>query len=185
MAEERVQRRLAAILAADVVGYSRLMERDETGTLARLKSLRAEVFDPTTKRFDGRIFKNTGDGALAEFASAVVAVQCAVEIQRALAERNAELPEDARVVLRIGISLGDVIVDGDDLFGNGVNIAARMESLAEPGAICVSANVHEHIGNTLDVTFEDLDEQAVKNIDRPVRSYRVHLGPCRPRVRYG
>ena len=180
MAEERVQRRLAAILAADVVGYSRLMERDETGTLARLKSLRAEVFDPTTKRFDGRIFKNTGDGALAEFASAVVAVQCAVEIQRALAERNAELPEDARVVLRIGISLGDVIVDGDDLFGNGVNIAARMESLAEPGAICVSANVHEHIGNTLDVTFEDLGEQAVKNIDRPVRSYRVHLGPAAP-----
>ena len=169
MAEERVQRRLAAILAADVVGYSRLMERDETGTLARLKSLRSEVFDPTTMRFDGRIFKNTGDGALAEFASAVDAVQCAVEIQRALAERNADLPEDARIILRIGISLGDVIVEGDDLYGNGVNVAARMEGLAEPGAICVSANVHEHVGNALDLTFEDLGEQAVKNIDRPVR----------------
>ena len=177
MAEGRIQRRLAAILAADVVGYSRLMERDETGTLARLKSLRAEVFDPTTLRFDGRIFKNTGDGALAEFGSAVDAVQCAVEIQRALAERNADLPEDARIILRIGISLGDVIVEGDDLYGNGVNVAARMEGLAEPGAICVSANVHEHVGNALDITFEDLGEQAVKNIDRPVRSYRVHLEP--------
>jgi len=178
MAEERVQRRLAAILAANVVGYSRLMEQDETGTLTRLKSLRSEVFDPTTKRFDGRIFKNTGDGALVEFGSAVDAVQCAVEIQRALALRNADLPEDKRITLRIGISLGDVIVEGDDLFGNGVNIAARMESLAEPGAICVSGNVHEHIVNALDVTFEDLGEQAVKNLDRPVRSYRVNLEPA-------
>ncbi|MEE8098392.1 MAG: adenylate/guanylate cyclase domain-containing protein [Hyphomicrobium sp.] len=178
MAEERVQRRLAAILAADVVGYSRLMEQDETGTLARLKSLRSEVFDPRTKQFDGRIFKNTGDGALAEFGSAVDAVQCAVEIQRALAQRNADLPEDLRIILRIGISLGDVIVEGDDLYGNGVNVAARMEGLAEPGAICVSGNVHEHIGNALDVTFEDLGEQSVKNIDRPVRSYRVHLEPA-------
>ena len=175
MAEERVQRRLAAILAADVVGYSRLMERDETGTLGRLKSLRSEVFDPTTAQFNGRIFKNTGDGALAEFGSAVDAVQCAVEIQRTLARRNDELPEDMGIILRIGISLGDVIVEGDDLYGNGVNIAARMEGLAEPGEICVSGNVHEHMGNSLDVTFEDLGEQAVKNIDRPVRSYRVNL----------
>ncbi len=175
MAEERVQRRLAAILAADVVGYSRLMEQDETGTLTRLKSLRSEVFDPRTKQFDGRIFKTTGDGALAEFGSAVDAVQCAVEIQRALAQRNAELPREQRIVLRIGVSLGDVIVDGDDLYGNGVNVAARMEGLAEPGAICVSANVHEHVGSALDVTFEDLGEQTVKNLDRPVRSYRVHL----------
>ncbi len=178
MAEGRIQRRLAAILAADVVGYSRLMERDETGTLARFRTLRSEVFDPTTQQFDGRIFKNTGDGALAEFGSAVDAVQCAVEIQRALAERNAELPEAARIGLRIGISLGDVIVEGDDLYGNGVNVAARMEGLAEPGAICVSGNVHEHLGNALDVTFEDLGEQAVKNIDRPVRCYRVHLEPA-------
>jgi len=175
MADERVQRRLAAIVAADVVGYSGLMEHDEAGTLARLKSLRAEVFDPTTTRFGGRVFKNTGDGALSEFASAVDAVQSAVEVQRALAARNADLPADARIILRIGISLGDVIVDGDDLYGNGVNIAARMEGLAEPGAICVSGNVHEHVCNTLDVTFEDLGEQVVKNIDRPVRSYRVHL----------
>lgn len=175
MAGERVQRRLAAILAADVVGYSRLMEQDETGTLSRLKMLRSEVFDPRTTQFDGRIFKNTGDGALVEFASAVDAVQCAVEIQRELARRNADLPEAAQIILRIGISLGDVIVENDDLYGNGVNIAARMEGLAEPGAICVSANVHEHIGNALDVCFEDLGEQTVKNIDRPVRCYRVHL----------
>ncbi len=151
MAEERVQRRLAAILAADVVGYSSLMEQDETGTLARLRSLRAEVFDPTTDQFNGRIFKNTGDGALAEFSSAVDAVQCAIDIQRALALRNADLPEDLRIILRIGISLGDVIVEGDDLYGNGVNVAARMEGLAEPDGICVSANVHEHAGNALDV----------------------------------
>ena len=178
MAENRVQRRLAAILAADIVGYSRLMERDEIGTLARLKSLRAELFDPTTKRFDGRIFKNTGDGALVEFASAVDAVQCAVEIQRALAERDADQPEDNRIVLRIGISLGDVIVDGDDVFGNGVNVAARMEGLAEPAGICVSGNVHEHVANVLDVTFEDLGEQSVKNIDRPIRAYHVGLEPA-------
>lgn len=146
MAEERAQRRLAAILAADVVGYSRLMERDETGTLARLKSLRAEIFDPETKRFSGRIFKNTGDGALAEFGSAVDAVQCAVDIQHLLALRNVDLPEDRRIILRIGISLGDVIVEGGDLYGNGVNVAARMEGLAEPGAICISGNVHEHMG---------------------------------------
>jgi adenylate cyclase len=181
MADDRIQRRLAAILAADVVGYSRMMERDETGTLARLRALRSKVFDPATHRFDGRIFKTTGDGALAEFGSAVDAVQCAVEIQRALAERNADLPEHARIILRIGISLGDVIVEGDDLYGNGVNVAARMEGLAEPGAICVSGNVHEHMGNALDVTFEDLGEQAVKNMDRPVRSYRVHLDPAAAR----
>ncbi len=178
MAEERVQRRLAAIMAADVVGYSRLMEQDEVGTLARLKSLRSEVFDPRTKQFDGRIFKNTGDGALAEFGSAFDAVQCAIEIQRTLARRNADLPEELRIILRVGIRLGDVIVEGDDLFGNGVIVAARMEGLAEPGAICVSGNVHEHIGNALDVTFEDLGEQAVKNIDRPIRAYRVHLEPA-------
>lgn len=175
MAEERIQRRLAAILVADVVGYSRLMEQDETGTLARLRSLRSEVFDPRTKQFDGRIFKNTGDGAIAEFGSAINAVQCAVDIQRALAQRNADLPEGGRIILRIGISLGDVIVEGNDLYGNGVNVAARMEGLAESGGICVSGNVHEHIGTSLDVNFEDLGEQSVKNMDRPVRCYRVRL----------
>ncbi len=173
MAEERLQRRLAAILAADVVGYSRMMDGDEAGTLARLKTLRSEVFDPITAQFGGRIFKTTGDGALAEFASAFDAVQAAIEVQRALVERNAAVPEDRRIVLRIGISLGDVIVEGDDLYGNGVNIAARMEALAEPGAICVSGNVHEHAGSAPGVVFEDLGEQAIKNIDRPVRCYRV------------
>ncbi len=177
MAEKRVQRRLAAILAADVVGYSRMMGEDEFGTLAQLKTLRRELFEPKTAQFGGRIFKNTGDGALVEFGSAIDAVQCAVEIQRALARRNADVPEDRRIILRIGISLGDVIVDGDDLYGNGVNVAARMESLAEPGAICISGNVHEHVGNALDVTFEDLGEQTVKNIGQPVRSYRISFEP--------
>jgi TolB-like protein len=177
MAEERVQIRLAAILAADVVSYTRLMDTDEAGTLSRLKLLRSEIFDPKTEEFGGRIFKNTGDGALAEFGSSVDAVQCAVEIQRALAVRNAEAREDQQLILRIGISQGDVIVDADDLFGNGVNVAARMEGLAEPGGICISGNVQEHIGNTLDIALEDLGEQSVKNIDRPVRCYRVHLEP--------
>ena len=177
MAEERVQRRLAAILAADVVGYTRLMDTDEAGTLARLKMLRSEIFDPKTAAFGGRIFKNTGDGALAEFSSSVDAVQCAVEIQRALATRNADMAAGEQLILRIGISQGDVIVDGDDLFGNGVNVAARMEGLAEPGGICVSGNVQEHVGNSLDVDLQDLGDQSVKNIDRPVRCYRVQLEP--------
>ena len=129
MAKERVQRRLAAILAADVVGYSRMMDADEAGTLARFKSLRLELFDPKAEQFGGRIFKNTGDGALAEFGSAVDAVQCAIEIQRGLARRNSKEPEDRRIVLRIGINLGDVIVEGDDIFGGGVNAAARLEGL--------------------------------------------------------
>jgi adenylate cyclase len=173
MAEPHLHRRLAAILAADVVGYSRMMEADESGTMTRLKTLRADVFDPTTARMDGRIFKNTGDGALVEFGSAFGAVQCAVEVQRALAERNAELPEDQQIVLRIGISLGDVIVDGEDLFGNGVNVAARMEALANPGEACISGNVYEHVASTLDFTFEDLGEQTIKGIDRPIRAYRL------------
>jgi adenylate cyclase len=142
-----------------------------------LKTLRSEIFDPKTDEFGGRIFKNTGDGALAEFGSSVDAVQCAVEIQRALAVRNAEAPKDQQLILRIGISQGDVIVDGEDLYGNGVNVAARMEGLAEAGGICVSGNVQEHIGNSLNVSLEDLGEQTVKNIDRPVRCYRVHLEP--------
>ena len=175
MAEERVQRRLAAILAADVVGYTRMMSTDEPGTLARLKRLRSEIFDPNIDRFGGRIFKTTGDGALAEFGSAVDAVQCSVQIQRELDRRNAEAPEGQRMELRIGISLGDVVVDGGDLFGNGVNVAARMEGLAEPGGICVSGNVQEHIGNTLDVSLDDLGEQKVKNIDSPIRCYRILL----------
>jgi adenylate cyclase len=175
MTDKRVQRRLAAILAADVVGYSRLMGEDEEGTLARMKKLRGEVIDPKIAEYGGRIFKTTGDGFLAEFASAVDAVRHAVDVQRILAERAATTPDAGGIAFRIGISLGDVMVDGDDLFGNGVNIAARMEGLAEAGGICVSGNVQEHIGNALDVALEDLGEQTVKNIDRPVRCYRVHL----------
>ena len=175
MPEERLQRRLAAILAADVVAYSRMMAADEAGTLGRLKTLRTEVFDPTTAQFNGRIFKNTGDGALAEFASAVDAVQCAVEIQRDLAARNGALEEDQRTLLRIGISLGDVIVEGDDLFGNGVNVAARMEGLAAPGEICISENVHEHVRSSLEFEFVDLGAQTVKNIDQPIRCGSVQV----------
>lgn len=176
MAEERVQRKLAAILAADVVGYSRLMEADETGTLNRLKALRRDLFVPTTESFGGRLFKVTGDGALAEFPSAVDALNCAVSVQRALAGRNARLPENQRIELRVGISLGDVIVEGDDLYGRGVNIAARLEGLAEPGGICISGNVHEHVRGTTGLVFRDLGKREVKNIADPVHAYGVQLG---------
>lgn len=173
MGEDRVQRRLAVILSADVVGYSRLMEADEQGTLTRLKSLRREVFQPKTKEHGGRIFKTTGDGALVEFASAVGAVRSAIEIQRALAARNADVADGQRLMLRIGISLGDVIIEGGDLYGNGVNVAARMQTLAEPGGICISGNVHEHLGDVLDMAFEDLGNQNVKSFDRPIRCFRL------------
>ena len=178
MATERVDRRLAAILAADVAGYSRLMGADEEGTLARLKAHRRELVDPKVKEHRGRTVKLTGDGALVEFPSVVDAVRCAVEIQRAMADRNAETPEDRRIAFRIGVNLGDVIVDGDDIYGDGVNIAARLEGLAEPGGICVSGTVHDHIGDRLPYAFEDMGEQNVKNIARPVRAYA--LRPERP-----
>jgi adenylate cyclase len=139
---ERVSRRLAAILAADVVGYSRLMGVDEAGTLARLKALRKDVFDPRIAEHGGRIVKLMGDGTLVEFPSVVDAVRCAAEIQRAMTARSAEMPEDQRIVLRIGVNLGDVIVDGEDIYGDGVNVAARLEGLAEPGGLCVSGVVH-------------------------------------------
>ena len=173
MAEQYVQRRLAAILATDVVGYSRLMEADEAGTLDRLKALRRELFEPKTKQYRGRIFKTTGDGALVEFRSAVDAVNSAVDIQRALAEREERVSKDRRIRLRIGVSLGDVIVEGSDLYGNGVNVAARMESLAEPGGICISGNVHEHVRGATALRFNDFGEQQVKNIDTPIRTYSV------------
>ena len=182
MAQERVQRRLAAILATDVVGYSRLMEADEESTLARMKTLRTDVIDPKMTEYGGRIFKTTGDGVLAEFPSAVDAVRLAVDVQRAMARLNADVPEDGRIAFRIGISLGDVMVDGDDLYGNGVNVAARMEGLAETGGICVSGNVQEHIGNTRDIALEDMGEQSVKNIDRPVHAYRIDLDPKKSAV---
>jgi adenylate cyclase len=175
VAEERVERRLAAILAADVVGYSRMMSQDEAGTLARLKALRRELFEPKIKENRGRIFKTTGDGALVEFKSAVDAINSAVDIQRTLAERNESAAEDRHIRLRIGVSLGDVIVEGSDLYGNGVNIAARMEGLAEPGGICISGNVHEHVRGAVELGFEDLGHQEVKNIAEPVHAYRVRL----------
>jgi adenylate cyclase len=173
MAEERLQRRLAAILAADVVGYSRLMRADEAGTLARLKSLRTELIDPRIAEYGGRIVKTTGDGILIEFPSAVDAVQHAVDVQAAVAQRNADVPPDRRMELRMGINVGDVIVDDDDLFGDGVNVAARLEGLAEPGGICVSGNAHEQVRYKLDLAFEDMGEQSVKNIDEPVRVYKI------------
>ena len=175
MAEKRIQRRLAAIMAVDVVGYSRMMDKDEAGTLARLKSVRDAVFEPETKQHGGRTFKMTGDGALAEFASAIEAVQCAIAIQRAVAEHDKSDSEDESIRLRIGISLGDVIVEGGDLYGNGVNVAARMESLAEPGGICVSANVREHLKGDDSIQLDDLGSLEVKNIPDPIKVFRVVL----------
>ncbi len=164
MAEERVQRRLAAILAADVAGYSRLMGTDEAGTLARLKAHRAELIEPTIAEHGGRIVKLMGDGTLVEFTSVVEAVACAVAIQRGMAERNAPMAQDRRIVLRIGINLGDVIVEGEDIYGDGVNVAARLEGLAEPGGIYVSGDVYRQVHNKLDLGFEDLGEREIKNI---------------------
>jgi adenylate cyclase len=168
----RVERRLAAILAADVAGYSRLIEADEEGTLARLKALRAELIGPSIALHRGRIFKTTGDGLLVEFASVVDALRCAAELQAALAESNAPLARDRRIAFRIGIHQGDIVVEEGDIFGDGVNVAARLEALAEPGGICISARVHEDAANRLDFTFEDIGEQTLKNITRPVRVYR-------------
>jgi adenylate cyclase len=173
MAEPRVERRLAAILASDVAGYSRLMGADEEGTLATLKACRRELIDPKIAEHRGRMVKTTGDGALVEFASAVDATRCAVEIQRAMAERNAVIPEDRRVEFRIGINVGDIIIDEKDIFGDGVNVAARLEGLAEPGGICVSGRVHEDVHGKLDIAFEDAGERQLKNILRPVRIFRV------------
>ncbi|CAN7687847.1 LuxR C-terminal-related transcriptional regulator [Phyllobacterium sp. LjRoot231] len=177
MAEERIQRRLAAIMAADVVGYSRLMGADEAATLVALKAHRKELVDAKIAEHQGRIVKLIGDGMLVEFASVVNAVACAAEIQRKMRERNADVPEERRIEFRIGINLGDIIGDENDIYGDGVNVAARLESIAMPGGISVSASVREHIGNRLDIAFEDTGEQVLKNIERPVRVYRVTLGP--------
>src|SRR5437660_254980 len=163
-----MQRRLAAILAADVVGYSRLMGADEMGTLTALKSHRRELVDPAIADHRGRIVKTTGDGMLVEFASVVDAVSCAVHMQRAMAARNADVPQDKRIVFRIGINLGDIIIDGDDIFGDGVNIAARLETLCEPGGVCISRAANDQIRDKLSLSFADLGEQAVKNISRAV-----------------
>ena len=176
MAEERVERRLAAILCADVAGYSRLMGADEEGTLAAFKSDRRELIDPLIVQHRGRIFKTTGDGMLIEFASVVDAVRCAVVVQQGMEDRNVNRPEAERIRFRIGINLGDVIHDEGDIFGDGVNVAARLEGLAEPGGICVSARVQEDAAGKLDLTFEDIGEQQLKNLARPVRVFRVVTG---------
>ena len=171
-----MERRLAAILAADVVGYSRLMDADEEGVLVRLKAHRDEITNPAIANHKGRIVKLIGDGMLAEFASVVDAVRCAVAIQEAMREHSADLPEDQRIQLRIGINLGDVIIDGEDIYGDGVNIAARLEGLAEVGGICISGTVFDHVRNKVGLEFEDLGERQVKNIPEPLRVYRVAMG---------
>jgi TolB-like protein/class 3 adenylate cyclase len=172
---ERVERRLAAILAADVAGYSRLMGRDEAGTLARLRAHRRELIDPKIVEHKGRIVKTTGDGILIEFPSVVEAVACAVAVQRGMGERNARTAEDQRIVFRVGVNLGDVIVESDDIYGAGVNVAARLESVAAPGGVSVSAVVHDQVRDRLDLTFNDMGEQSLKNIARPLRVYQVRL----------
>ncbi len=166
-------RKLTAIIAADVVGYSRLMGGDEAGTLAALKTHRRELIDPKIAEHQGRIVKTTGDGLLIEFPSVVEAVQCAVEIQRAMQERNTDVPADHRIEFRVGINLGDIIIDGDDIYGDGVNVAARLESLAEASGVCISKVVRDQVRDKLDLAFEDLGERQLKNIARPVHVFRI------------
>jgi class 3 adenylate cyclase len=173
--EDRVDRRLAAIMAGDIAGYSRLMGADEEGTLRQLKTHRKELVDPKITEHRGRIVKTTGDGMLVEFVSVVDAVRCAVEIQRGMAERNADVPTQKRIQFRIGINVGDIISDETDIYGDGVNVAARLEGLAEPGGICVSRIVHDQVRDKLSFSFEDMGEQSVKNIARPIGVHRVQI----------
>jgi adenylate cyclase len=168
MASDQVKRKLAAILAADIAGYSKLMGADEAGTLARLKEYRRELIDPKNKQYRGRVVKTTGDGILIEFPSVVDAISCSIEVQQGMCERNANIPPEKRIEFRVGINLGDVIVEGRDLYGDGVNIAARLEGLAEPGGICISQTVFNHARGKIAFEFEDLGELALKNIVRPV-----------------
>ena len=183
MVEERTQRHLAAILAADVAGYTRLMEQDETDTFARLKAHRKELFEPEIEKHGGRVFKLTGNGLLAEFGSVVNAVECAVAIQRGMAERNKDVADDRRIDVRIGINLGDVIVEGEDRHGDGVNITARLQELAEPGGIAVSRTVVDHVKHKLALRFESLGEQRVKNITDPIAVYRLAADRTARRLR--
>ena len=176
MSGERVDRRLAAVLAADVAGYSRLMGADEEGTLARLKAVRKALVDPTIASHRGRIVKTTGDGMLVEFASAVDAVRCAVEVQRSMAEQNAAVPQDQRIEFRIGIHVGDIIFDDNDIFGDGVNIAARLEGIAEAGGVCMSDDAYRQIRGKVEIACDDLGPQTLKNIAEPMRAWRVQLG---------
>jgi adenylate cyclase len=177
VAEEGVERRLTTILAADVVGYSRFMATDEAGTLTSLKAIRRELFEPKTTEHHGRVVKLIGDGTLMEFGSVVDAVTFAVDVQRAMAKRNADVPEDRRITYRMGINIGDIIVEGDDIYGDGVNIAARLEGLAESGGICVSGTVFNHVKGKVDLKFADLGERQLKNIPRSLRVYSVALEP--------
>src|SRR3989440_3976305 len=182
LSSEHVERRLAAILAADVVGSCRLIGIDEEGALAQLKALRKTLFDPKIAEHHGRIVKNTGDGALVEFASVVDAVRCADEIQRSVSERNTDVPQDKRIEFRIGIHVGDIIIDENDIYGDGVNIAVRLEGIAEPGGICISDDARRQIRGKVDVTFEDLGSQSLKNIAEPMRVWRVPYGHAVPAV---
>ncbi len=176
MADDRVQRRLTAILAADVAGYSRLIGEDEEGTLARLKLHRRELIDAKIAEHSGRIVKTSGDGMLIEFPSIVDGVRCALAVQRDMAERNASVPQDKRIEFRIGMHVGDIVIEDDDIFGDGVNIAARLEGIADPGAVCISDDAYRQVRDKLDVAFEDMGERQLKNIARPVRVYGVRFG---------
>src|ERR1700688_4589089 len=184
LSSERVDRRLAAVLAADVAGYSRLMGLNEERTLANLKLFRKTLVDPAIAAHRGRIVKNTGDGMLVEFASAVDAARCAVDIQRAIAKANADVSPEFRIEFRIGIHVGDIIIDDDDIFGDGVNIAARLEGVAEPGGVCISDDAHRQIRGKIDITFDDIGEQTLKNITEPMRAWHIRLaGEAAPAIR--
>jgi len=174
---ERVERRLAAVLAADIAGYSRLMGRDEERTLANLKLFRKTLVDPAIAAHRGRVVKTTGDGMLVEFASAVDAARCAVDVQRGVAGRNAEVPQEIRIEFRIGIHVGDIIFDESDIFGDGVNIAARLEGIAEPGGVCISDDTHRQIRGKVDIAFDDMGLQMLKNIAEPMRAWRMQIDP--------
>ena len=175
--------KLAAVLASDMVGYSRLMEADEQGTLARLRTHRIELIDPAIAKNQGRIIKTTGDGMLVEFQSVADAVRCAAEIQERMRRRNADVPENRRIQFRIGINLGDIIFDEGDIYGDGVNVAVRLEQLAEVGGICVTQAVYDQVSDRIDVAFEDLGEKALKNISRPVRVWRAVVDAPKSRQR--
>src|ERR1700730_9542365 len=172
---ERVERRLAAVLAADVAGYSRLMGTDEEGTLTRLKAVRESLVDPTIAKHRGRSVKTTGDGMLVEFASAVDAVRSAVEVQRSVAEQNTAVPLDRRIEFRIDIHVGDIIIDDNDIFGDGVNIAARLEAIAEPGGVCMSNDAYRQVRGKVEIACDDMGPQPLKNIAEPMRTWRVRL----------
>ena len=180
-----MERRLVAVLAADVAGYSRLMGADEEGTLAQLKAVRKALVDPTIAAHRGRIVKTTGDGMLVEFASAVDAARGAAEVQRAMAKQNTNVPQDTRIEFRIGIHVGDIIIDDNDIFGDGVNIAARLEGIAEPGGICISDDAQRQIRGKIDIAFDDMGPQTLKNIAEPMRAWRLRMdkNPLQCRLR--